>query len=81
MSTPHPEAHGADRQQSEAGGSGRVGPVIAVGVEDAAKAIGMSESWLWRSDIPRAKLGSRVVFLVSDLTAYVTARRSHGAAA
>lgn len=56
-------------------------PAIALGVQDAARAISMSVSWLQHSDIPRVKVGRRVVFLVSDLTAYLTARRSHGQAA
>ena len=47
----------------------------------AARYIGMSESWLWRSDVPRVRMGSRVNFLVSDLDAYLVQRRSHGAAA
>jgi hypothetical protein len=48
---------------------------------DAARYIGMSESWLWRSDVPRVRMGSRVNFLVCDLDAYLVQRRSHGAAA
>ncbi len=52
--------------------------VIALDVKKAAKAIDMSESWLHHSNIPRVKLGARVVFLVSDLTAFLKARRSHG---
>jgi hypothetical protein len=56
-------------------------PAIALNVHDAAKAIGMSERWLWASDIPRVRLGNRVVFLVDDLTAYLKQRRTHGAAA
>lgn len=54
-------------------------PPIALDVKAAARAIGMSESWLTHSDIPRVKLGSRTVFLVSDLTRYLEARRSHAA--
>lgn len=54
---------------------------IALGVKEAAKAIGVSESWLHHSDVPRVRAGRRVLFLVSDLTAFLEARRSHGAAA
>jgi predicted DNA-binding transcriptional regulator AlpA len=50
-------------------------------VKDAAQYLGMSESWLWRSDVPRVRLGSRVKFRVVDLDAYLVQRVSHGAAA
>lgn len=53
----------------------------AMPVKEAAAYLDMSESWLWRSDIPRVRLGSRVKFLRADLDAYLTARRTHGAAA
>ena len=49
--------------------------------QDAAHYIGMSESWLWRSDVPRVRLGSRVKFRVVDLDAYLIQQRTHGAAA
>jgi predicted DNA-binding transcriptional regulator AlpA len=50
-------------------------------VEDAARYIGMSESWLWASDIPRVKLGSRVHWLREDLEQYLRSHRTHGSAA
>jgi hypothetical protein len=47
-------------------------------MEDAAAFFGKaSASWLQRSDIPRAKIGGRVVFLRSQLIAYVVAHLSH----
>lgn len=46
-------------------------------VEGACAFLKVSESWLRRSDVPRAKLGGRVVFLRSQLLAYVARRLSH----
>lgn len=46
-------------------------------VKEAAAFIRMSEEWLERSDVPRAKLGRRVLFLRSELLAYVKARLTH----
>jgi hypothetical protein len=47
------------------------------GLDEAAKFIRMSPEWLERSDIPRARLGRRIVFLKSQLLAYVTKRHTH----
>ena len=47
-------------------------------VKDAAAYLGMSQSWLEHSDVPRVRLGRRVKFLKSDLDAYLAARRTHG---
>ena len=49
--------------------------------DEAARYIGMSVSWLWHSDIPRVRLGSRVKWLREDLEAYLRQRRTHGNAA
>lgn len=49
--------------------------------ENAAAYIGMSVSWLWASDIPRVKLGTRVHWLREDLEAYLRAHRTHGVSA
>lgn len=46
--------------------------------KDAAAYIGMSESWLWNSDIPRVRLGARTKWLREDLEAYLRAHRTHG---
>jgi hypothetical protein len=48
---------------------------------EAAAYIGMSEAWLWASDIPRVKLGRRVKWLREDLESYLRAHRTHGNAA
>jgi hypothetical protein len=47
----------------------------------AAAFIGMSESWLWASDIPRVKLGRRTHWLREDLEKYMRDHRTHGEAA
>ena len=44
---------------------------------EAAKFMRVSESWLRRSDVPRSKLGARVVFVRSQLVAYVSVRLTH----
>lgn len=60
-----------------------VGPVVLVSdeifdIDAAAKFFADSSvSWLQRSDVPRAKIGGRVVFLRSQLIAYVVARLTH----
>lgn len=41
---------------------------------EASVVIKMSPKWLEQSDVPRARLGRRVVFLKSELLAYVAAR-------
>lgn len=48
-------------------------------LKKAAEFICMSPDWLEGSDVPRARLGRRVVFLRSELLAYVTARLTHSA--
>lgn len=50
-------------------------------VMEAAQYIGMSPSWLARSDVPRVRLGRRVLYLRADLDAFLVQRRSHGSAA
>jgi predicted DNA-binding transcriptional regulator AlpA len=45
--------------------------------DEAAEFLRVSKSWLEHSDVPRAKLGRRVVFLRSQLLAYVALRLSH----
>ncbi len=45
--------------------------------KDAAKRLGMSESWLRRSDVPRVELGRRKKYRPIDLALYVNARVSH----
>jgi predicted DNA-binding transcriptional regulator AlpA len=47
----------------------------------AAAYLGMSVSWLWQSDVPRVRLGTRTKWLRDDLDAYLKAHRSHGSAA
>lgn len=47
----------------------------------ASRYIGMSQSWLEHSDVPRVRLGRSVKFLREDLEAYMRSRRSHGVAA
>lgn len=46
-------------------------------VDEAARFIRMSPDWLERSDVPRARLGRRIVFLKSELLAYVACRLTH----
>lgn len=48
------------------------------GYREAAAYMHVSVSWLEHSDVPRARLGRRVVFLKSVVDAYITARLSHG---
>jgi predicted DNA-binding transcriptional regulator AlpA len=55
-------------------------PHATLSASEAADYIGMSESWLRRSDVPRVRLGSRVIFMRSDLNAYLAQRRTHGSA-
>lgn len=47
-------------------------------VKEAAEQLGVSESFVYSSDIPYAKIGRRKLFLPSDLALYVRGRRSHG---
>lgn len=46
-------------------------------IEGAAAYLKVSRDWLHRSDIPRARLGRRIVFLRSELLTYVTAHLTH----
>jgi 3-hydroxymyristoyl/3-hydroxydecanoyl-(acyl carrier protein) dehydratase len=46
----------------------------ALGVEAAAQYIGMSVSWLQHSDVPRVKLGRRVLYRTMDLDRYLAQR-------
>ena len=48
-------------------------------VKDAAVQLGVSESWLYQSDVPKVKLGRRTLFRPTDLANYVGARVSHRA--
>lgn len=50
----------------------------AFSIKDAARYMGMSLSWLEHSDVPRVRLGRRVLFLREDLDRYLRARRTHG---
>lgn len=45
--------------------------------DEAALFMKVSRSWLERSDVPRSKLGGRVLFLRSQLLAYVARRLTH----
>lgn len=65
-------------QMAEQGSEAKAG---AMSAKDAASYIDMSVRWLWDSDVPRVRLGRRVKFLRADLDAYLTQRRTHGAAA
>lgn len=44
-------------------------------VQEAANYIGMSQSYVEHSDIPRVRLGRAVRYLRSDLDAYLSQRR------
>lgn len=47
-------------------------------MKEAADFLGnVSESWLRRSDVPRARIGTRVVFLKSQLILYAAVRLTH----
>lgn len=46
-------------------------------VKDAASLLCVSASWLYQSDIPYVKLGSRRVYRPRDLNAYVDSHISH----
>ena len=61
---------------SDAGqGSGAESVKAAVlGYDAAAAYIGMKRSWLEHSDVPRVKLGRRVVFRIVDLDDYLKQR-------
>lgn len=45
--------------------------------DEAADFLRVSVSWLWRSDVPRVRLGRRVVFLRAALLLYAERRLSH----
>ena len=46
-------------------------------VKEAAEQLGVSQSFVYSSDIPYAKIGRRKLFIPSDLALYVRVRRSH----
>jgi hypothetical protein len=46
-------------------------------VKEAAQQLGVSESWLYQSDVPHVKLGRRKLYRPTDLAGYVDARLSH----
>lgn len=46
-------------------------------VDEAANQLGVSKSWLYQSDVPYVKLGSRKLFRPDDLARYINARVSH----
>lgn len=52
-------------------------PKDILNVSEAADYLGVSASWLWKSDVPRARLGKRVVWIRSQLLAYAEARLTH----
>lgn len=52
-------------------------PDDVLGVDAAAAFLKVSTSWLYNSDVPRARLGRRIVFLRSQLLAYVESRLTH----
>jgi predicted DNA-binding transcriptional regulator AlpA len=41
---------------------------------EAAKLLGMSQAWLYQSDVPHVKLGRRRLYRTSDLRAFVSRR-------
>lgn len=51
-----------------------------LGYDEAATYIGMKRSWLEHSDVPRVRLGRRVLFLIADLDTYLAQRRDRDAA-
>lgn len=52
-------------------------PVIG-GYDETAAYMHVSKSWLEHSDVPRARLGRRVVFLRAIVDQYLVNRLSHG---
>ncbi len=46
-------------------------------VNEAAQQLGVSKSWLYQSDVPYVKLGSRRLYRPTDVALYVNARVSH----
>lgn len=53
-------------------------PRGALRIDEAADYLGVSRSYVERSDIPRVRLGRRVVFRIVDLDRYL-AQRCDGA--
>jgi predicted DNA-binding transcriptional regulator AlpA len=41
---------------------------------EAAKLLGMSQAWLYQSDVPHVKLGRRRLYRARDLRAFVSRR-------
>lgn len=46
-------------------------------LKEAAGFVKMSPDWLERSDVPRARMGRRILFMRSELLAYVAAHLTH----
>lgn len=46
-------------------------------VDEAARYLRVSVSWLWKSDVPRVRFGRRVLWLRSQLLAYAECHLSH----
>ena len=46
-------------------------------LEDAAKYLTVSASWLDRSDCPRSRLGRRVIYYRDELDAFALAHMTH----
>lgn len=61
----------------ESGAEGERPAVLTV--QEAAGYLRVSRSWVEHSDLPRVRLGRRVVFLREDLDSYMKARRTHAA--
>ena len=46
-------------------------------LEEAARVLRMSTSWLEKSDVPRIRMGRAVRYLKSQLLAYANSRLTH----
>lgn len=46
-------------------------------LEEAARVLKMSTSWLEKSDVPRVRMGRAVRYLKSQLLAYANSRLTH----
>lgn len=45
--------------------------------KEAAKFLGMSQAWLYQSDVPFVRLGRRRLYRSSDLRSFVSRRVQH----
>ena len=58
--------------------------ILLIGVKEAAKALGISDRTLWtftqRGELPHVKIGSRVLYPLSDLQKWIDARKQGGEA-